>query len=262
MAMINKRTPKQHTFVSASGGQVITKPGATQTGNSGALRLVAVLLWLLAIGCEVVAVLAFKKVLTFVEPMWLMIGALALDLVLVIIASQCWKKANRISPASRKNGLTFWLWNNLGVIMSIIAFAPFLVLLLTDKNADAKTKKLGAIMAAVALLIAGLASYDFNPVAQEDINAVYWAAGGEVYHIDPNCSYLDRTGELVQGSVEEAAQAGKGRLCSLCESRLEAGEFDQGVELTPITDLTDVEGRTDGTQVGGEDLPELIPDAA
>lgn len=260
MATTNKRTPKQHTFVSASGAPAAqAAPGATATGNSGALRIGAIIAWVLAIGFEVIAVLAIKKpeFLDFIPQMPRLIGALVIDLILVIIGSTCWKKANHISPASRRSPVKFWLWNNLGVIVSVIAFAPFIVLLLTDKNADGKTKKIGTIIAAVALLIAGVASYDFDPVAQEDFNVVYWAAGGEVYHLDPDCSHLDRTGELVQGSVTEAMEAGKQRLCSRCEANAQT-QIDDG-------DLVDLTGRVDddlgGLEDGLNDL-DLIPDAA
>lgn len=262
MATTRKRTPRQHTYTSAGGGAV-SQSGGRDTGNSGLLRLIAVVAWLLGIGFEVVAVLAVKRpeVLDFMPATWRMIGALVIDLILVIIGSQCWKKANRISPASRRSPLKFWLWNNLGVIMSVIAFAPFLVLLLTDKNAEGKTKRLGAIVAAVALVIAGLSSYDFDPVSQEDINQVYWAPGGSVYHAYDDCYHLDRTGELMVGSIDEAQAAGKERLCSACESRYQEEMETQGLEPGDLEELT---GRTDGAEPGGEDLIDLdlIPDAA
>lgn len=263
MATVRRRTPRQHTFVSAGGGAVTQAGGGRATGNSTLLRIIAVVMWLLGIGCEVIAVLAIKRpeLLDFLPSTWRMVGALVIDLILVIIGSQCWKKANRISPASRRSPVKFWLWNNLGVIMSVIAFAPFIVLLLTDKNADGKTKRIGTIVAAVALVIAGLTSYDFDPVAQEDIDQVCWAPGGSVYHIYEDCYHLDRTGELVVGSVEEAQAAGKDRLCYTCESNYQSDMEAQGMDTDGLEDLT---GRTDGGDLDGEDLLDLdlIPDAA
>lgn len=262
MATTRKRTPRQHTFVSAGGGAVTPTTGRA-TGNSGLLRVLAVVMWLLGIGCEVIAVLAVKRpeLLDFMPSMWRMVGALVIDLVLVIIGSQCWKKANRISPASRKSPVKFWLWNNLGVIMSVIAFAPFILLLLTDKNADGKTKKIGAVLAVVALVIAGLTSYDFSPVAQEDIDQVCWAAGGSVYHIYEDCYHLDRTEELTVGSVEEAQAAGKDRLCYTCQANYQADMEAQGNE---VEDLNDLSGRADDADLDVDDLMDLdlIPDAA
>ncbi len=261
MATTRKRAPRQHTFVSAGGGTATPGAGRAE-GNSVLLRVIAVVMWLLGIGFEVIAVLAIKRpeVLDFMPSTWRMIGALVIDLILVIIGSQCWKRANRIAPASRRSPVKFWLWNNLGVIMSVIAFAPFIVLLLTDKNADGKTKRIGTIVAAVALVIAGLTSYDFDPVAQEDIDQVCWAAGGSVYHIYEDCYHLDRTGELIVGSVAEAQEAGKERLCYTCESNYQADMEAQGVAPDDLEDLT---GRTDG-ELDGEGFQdlELIPDAA
>ena len=39
-----------------------------------------------------------------------------------------------------KNAFAFWLQNNLGVIVSVIAFAPLLVLILINKDADKNQK--------------------------------------------------------------------------------------------------------------------------
>ena len=66
---------------------------------------------------------------------------IVLDLIFVVIGSQLWKKANHIKPASEKNKFTFWLWNNLGFIVSVIAFMPIIILILVNKDADKKPAK-------------------------------------------------------------------------------------------------------------------------
>jgi len=97
--------------------------------------------------------------------------ALVLDLVCVIIGAQLWKKANHIKPASEKNKFLFWLWNNMGLIACAVAFIPFVILALTNKNADKKTKAIATVVAVIALLIGGLASYDYNLVSEEQQKA-------------------------------------------------------------------------------------------
>ena len=266
MAETTKKPRKAHTFVSASGDGAQPTPHsgakpAPAKGNATTLRIGSVILWLVAIALEVVAILVFRKVIpTSSETMfWVLgIGALVLDLICVIIGSTLWKKANRIAPASRANKVKFWLWNNMGVIVSVIAFAPLIVPLLTDKNADGKTKKIGSVVAVVALLIAGLLSYDFDPVAKEDLDAatgvygdasVYWTARGSVYHSCEDCYSLDRTDELTFGTVDQAIAANRQRLCKICAKRDEEAGLD-------VSDVLTEEGEVTDEELGGAEFSE------
>ena len=113
----------------------------------------------------------------------------------------------------------------MGVIVCAIAFIPFIILLLTNKNVDKKTKTIGTAVAAIALIICGLASYDFNPISAEDMissgltGGVYWTKYGTVFHSHEDCSSLNRSEELIAGSIHEAKEAGRERLCKRCEKR-------------------------------------------
>lgn len=231
---------KQRKIVSASTGKEVkttnkkkTTPSgkeakqAAPVGNASALRIGAVILWILAIGFEVAALLmALGKIsFDFMPTLYQMIAALVLDLVCVIIGSQLWKKANHIKPASEANKTLFWLWNNMGVIVCVVAFVPFIIVLLTNKNTDSKTKAIATVVAIIALLIGGVSSYDFNPVSVEQqeaaINAlgeeeVYWSPFGKVYHTHDDCHALNRSDTLTVGTVEEAIAANRTRLCSYC----------------------------------------------
>lgn len=231
---------KEHKIVSATTGQETTRrPGvaASQMAKSTTgLRIGAALLWILAIAAEFVGLKAILSpaddpFIPSIQPLYAGIGFLVLDLILVVVGSLLWKKANHIHPASKKNALKFWLWNNMGVIVAVFAFAPFIIVLLTNKDVDKKTKTIGTAVAAVALLIAGLGSYDWNPYSAEEQqemlrleNAednVYWTAGGKVYHIYEDCQHLDRTEELTLGTALQAEAAGKERLCKTCLKRFE-----------------------------------------
>jgi hypothetical protein len=192
------------------------------------LRVLAVCFWVLAIAAEVAAILILNKWIYTGDSftIWL-IAALAADLIFVVIGSQCWKKSNHIDPASAKDKLKFWLWNNLGVIVSVIAFLPIIILLLNDKKLDKKTKKIVTIAAAAALLIAGGSSYDWDPVSLEDAfpanaqetsigSEVYWTRFGKKYHINRNCPSLSRSETLFSGAVNDAYEAKRLELCSFC----------------------------------------------
>ena len=100
----------------------------------------------------------------------LLIIAIALDLIFVIIGSQFWKKANHINPPSEKNKVWFFLCSQMGLIVAVIAFCPLIVLLLKNKDKlDKKTKVIVTVIAAVALLVAGACSIDYDPVSQESL---------------------------------------------------------------------------------------------
>jgi len=202
---------------------------AAPVGNAGGLRAGAVVLWVIALALEILAVMIFtgKVNWTFMPSMYQLVGALVLDLVFVIIGAQLWKKANHIKPASEKNKFTFWLWNNMGVIVCAVCFIPFVVIALLNKEADKKTKAIAVAVAAIALIIGGLASYDWNPVSVEQqqaaINAiaddVYWSPFGKVYHTHDDCQSLNQSDELTYGTVEQAIAANRTRLCSFCAKR-------------------------------------------
>ena len=210
--------PKKKKIISADTGKEVkagsrkktgSRKAAAPVGNATGLRVGAIVLWLVAIAFEVLAVLILNGNvnLKFMPTLWQIIAVLVLDLVCVIIGSQFWKKANHIKPASEKNPFLFWLWNNMGVIVCAVAFIPFVILALTNKNADKKTKVIATVVAIIALLIGGVASYDFNPVSQEQQEAamsaitddVYWSPFGKVYHTHEDCQSLNQTeGGLLQ----------------------------------------------------------------
>lgn len=215
---------------------------AAPVGNSVGLRIGAVVLWLLALGLEVVALLILNGTInwTFMPSLWQIIIALVLDLVCVIIGSQLWKKANHIKPASEKNKLLFWLWNNMGLIVCAVAFIPFVILTLTNKDADKKTKAIATVVAIIALLIGGVASYDFNPVSEEQQQAamatidgdVFWSPFGKVYHTSEECQALNQSDSLTYGTVEQAIAENRTRLCAFCAKRddIEGVVTDKNVE--------------------------------
>ena len=235
---------KEHKIVSASGGARKTDASRAQAihhnvrpaparGNAGGRRAGAVILWLLAIVCEVLAILIIseKFVLQFLPTMYQIIGFLVLDLIFVIIGAQLWKSANRIDPASRQNKAKFWLWNNMGVIACIVAFVPIIVIMLSNKDLDKRTKAICTVVAVIALLIGGLASYDWSPISAEEKDelvqlygddTVYWTPYGKVYHTNEYCHTLNHSETLYEGTVDEAVENNRTRLCSYCASELAA----------------------------------------
>ena len=222
---------------------------AADKSSAKTKRILAVVFWVLAIACEVLAVLVFigKIDLKFISQMAQLIAFLVIDFILVVVGAQFWKQANHMDPVSEQNKVKFWLWNNMGVIVCCFAFIPFLIyVLFIDKNADPKMKKVAAIVAAVALVLGIGISYDWNPVSEEGKaqaestlgdTSVYWTQFGSVYHLDTECQHLNRSSELFEGDVATAIEKGKTRLCKTCAKNFNIEIADNGAILTttPLT---------------------------
>ncbi len=55
---------------------------------------------------------------------------------------------------------------------------------------------------------------DNNDIDNEQI--VYWTKSGSVWHTNPECHHLKKSTNIQSGTVEEAKEAKKERLCSTC----------------------------------------------
>lgn len=196
-------------------------------------RIIAIILWAAGIGIEIFAIIKLKEVPINMTLLIILIVAI---LILVVIANVLWKKANRFDPASEKNKTKFFIQNQLGLIISVIAFLPLVVLILNNKNLSGKQKGILGAIAGVALVIAGLTGTDFNPPSQEQyaeqtkqveilnngVNNVYWTKSGKSYHLYQDCSYIntDRTNEIFEGTVAKARELKNiTDLCDRCANR-------------------------------------------
>ena len=99
--------------------------------------------------------------------MIMLIVLIVIALIFAVAGNLLWKKANRLDPASKKEKFKFWVQNQLGAIISAIAFLPLVILILTDKNIDGKQKGILGAIAGAALLIGVGTGIDFNPASVE-----------------------------------------------------------------------------------------------
>ena len=213
-------------------------------GRAKKKRILAIVLWIIAIAFEVLGILKLTDKLNLfpnIDKVPFLIGAILLDLAFFIPGSLLWKKANHIDPISEKNKVGFWCWNNLGTILSVLAFLPIIILVLTNKDLDKKDKTIVTAIAAVALLAAGISSYDFNPVSSEQlekarqevlaetngVDKVYWAKTGKKYHVDPDCPAFSQSEEIYEGTVEDAYERGLTDPCRRCIHALEEDHEDK-----------------------------------
>ena len=142
---------------------------ATQGQKSAAsrLRIFAVIAWVIAIASEIAGVVMLRQHKFDHGNMPLLIGILVVIAVFAIAGNLMWKAANKHDPARQSDAARFFFQNQLGAIITVIAFLPLIVLIFMDKDMDPKNKKIaggvGVVLAAVATFI----GVDFNPPSVE-----------------------------------------------------------------------------------------------
>ena len=96
------------------------------------LRLFAVLAWVVAIALQVYAI--FFVLLQPPVNMVLLIGVIVVNLILALVGSTLWKKSNRLDPASEADQARFFIQNQLGAIMGVLAFLPLVIMIFANKD--------------------------------------------------------------------------------------------------------------------------------
>jgi hypothetical protein len=142
---------------------------ATQGQHSAAtrLRLFAALSWVVAIGGEVAGIVLLRQHKFDHGNLPLLIGILVGIAAFAIAGSLMWKAANRQDPARQSDTARFFFQNQLGAIMTVIAFLPLLVLIFMDKDMDPKNKKIAGGLGAVLAIAATLIGVSWNPPSVE-----------------------------------------------------------------------------------------------
>jgi hypothetical protein len=154
----------------APGGDVTKAWQATQDqkGASRRLRIFALLCWAVAIAGEAAGIYLLMVQRKFDDGnLPLLIGLLVGIAVFAIAGSLLWKAANRKNPASKADGFRFFVQNQLGAIITLIAFLPLLVLILMDKDMDPKNKQIAGGIGAVLAVLATLIGVNFQPPSVE-----------------------------------------------------------------------------------------------
>jgi hypothetical protein len=237
----------QHGAASGSTGATWT-PTAEAKGKATMLRVFAWIFWLLALGGEAAAIFWLLKQdpinMTYLIIAIVVIGALALT------GSLLWKKANRADPASKAQPFRFFVQNQLGAIITMIAFIPLIVLILLNKDMAKKDKTIASVVAGVIFAAVFAASIDYGPASVEDYtaqnltcadlpadtpadeievcntdvarvtqltgtNMVTWTKSGEVYHLCEAASAVNlesQDNQIYTGTVADAIAEGKDRL--------------------------------------------------
>ena len=233
------------------------KPTAEAKGSATTKRVIAIILWLVAIGGEAFAIfwVLRRPMENGAFPTWawiLLLGILVAIGLLTFFGGQLWKQANRLDPASKENKVAFFVQNQLGAIITIIAFVPLIVLIFLNKDMDGKQKGIAGAVGIVLLLVAGFFSTSLSSPSVEQYtteadqvvqitgqNLVYWTKSGEVFHLCDEASAVNlesKDNTIYSGTVADAHAAGKSRLTKQIELETEQCGFDAPVEDAPAED--------------------------
>lgn len=142
---------------------------ATQGQESAAkrLRIFAGLAWLVAIGTEIAGIVFLRQGKFDQGNLPLLIGLLVVIAVFAIGGSLIWKAANKQDPASKSEPVKFFVQNQLGAIITVIAFLPLIALIFMDKDMDPKNKKIAGGVGVALAAVAAFIGIDFNPPSVE-----------------------------------------------------------------------------------------------
>ncbi|MCC7127401.1 MAG: hypothetical protein IT192_01100 [Microbacteriaceae bacterium] len=241
------------------------KPTAESKSKATQFRVIAAVLWVLAIAGEVAGIFWLLKqghpvgdvdaskytrddatgLLTQGDvgarefPTWAFVALIVLLVVIAalsIIGSMLWKKANKLDPASKEDKVRFFVQNQLGAIIAIVAFLPLIIMIFLNKDMNGAQKGIAGALGIVLAVVATYLGISFNPPSVEQYTAdqsaviqllgqdhVYWVAGGKVYHVCNEVSDIQNaSSEQGDGTTAEAIEAGKIRLTLELRSELNA----------------------------------------
>jgi len=223
--------------------------------NTALLRVGALVLWLLAAAAMYLPQigqlnLPFGAVrMIFLNALTEAIVDIVVAGVLVVLAAQLWKKANHIHPTKSHSPVLQFIWNQLGVLMAGVIFAPLAIIMITKSDKiDERMKKIVSVVLAVVFLAAAAGSADYHPVnSQDEVDAIleqadengytgdaYWTKYGHSYHFSLECQALrnSRRENIYSGTLQEALDANRTDPCDFCADGALQKQADAADALT------------------------------
>jgi hypothetical protein len=154
-----------------SGSEVdVTREWRATHGQKSAatrLRIFAAIAWVVAIGAEIAGVVLLLQHKFDHGNLPLLIGLLVVIAIFAIGGNLMWKAANKNDPAREADTARFFFQNQLGAIITVIAFLPLLVLIFMDKDMDPKNKKIAGGVGVVLAIVATLFGVSYHPPSVE-----------------------------------------------------------------------------------------------
>jgi hypothetical protein len=191
-----------------SGEADVTKAWRATQGQASAakrLRIFAALSWVVAIGTEIAGIVLLLKHKFDHGNLALLIGLLVVIAIFAIGGSLMWKAANKQDPASRADTAKFFFQNQLGAIITVIAFLPLLVLIFMDKDMDPKNKKIAGGIGAVLALGATLIGVSWKPPSVEQYTQDMNACAAQIKAKQPTTACSPEVASQAQDIARDSA---------------------------------------------------------
>ncbi len=261
MAEQNKKVEQSALKAEADEPPAGWTPTPEAKATATRFRWIAAILWAVAIASEAVGIFWLLRQRVFVGedgtlvrdadtgllreqgvsaefPQWAFVALLVLLVVIAalsITGSVLWKKANRLDPARKSDTVRFFVQNQLGAIIAIVAFLPLIILIFLNKDMSKGQKTTAGIVGIALAVLAAILGTSFNPPSVEQYTAdqsaviqllgqdeVVWVDGGAVYHVCDEVPAIQTGSEIRTGTTAEAVEAGKSRLTLQFASELRA----------------------------------------
>ena len=179
---------------------------ATQNQKSKAkrLRLFASLSWLVAIGTEITGIVLLLKNKFDTGNLPLLIGLLVGIAIFAIAGSLMWKAANKHDPASKEEAFKFFVQNQLGAIIAVVAFLPLLAMIFLDKDMDPKNKKIAGGVGIALAALATVMGVDFNPPSTEQYTQDMNACAAQIKAHEPTTACSPEVAEQAQEIAKDS----------------------------------------------------------
>ena len=186
----------------------VTKEWRATHGQQSAatrLRIFAAVSWIIAIGTEIAGIVLLRQHKFDHGNLALLIGLLVVIAIFAIAGSLMWKAANRHDPARESDTVKFFVQNQLGAIITVIAFLPLIVLVFMDKDMDPKNKKIaggiGVVLAAAATFI----GIDFNPPSVEQYTKDMNKCAAEIKASQPTTDCSPEVADQAKAIAQDSA---------------------------------------------------------
>jgi len=194
----------------------VTKEWRATHGQASAakrLRIFAALSWIVAIGGEIAGIFLLYRHTFDHGNLPLLIGILVGIAIFAIAGSLLWKAANKHDPARESDKAKFFFQNQLGAIITLIAFLPLIVLIFMDKDMDPKNKKIAGGVGAVLAVLATLIGVSWNPPSVEQYTQDMNACAAQIKANQPTtaCSpeVADQAKEIARDSATVVEASGQ-----------------------------------------------------
>jgi hypothetical protein len=186
----------------------VTKEWRATHGQKSAatrLRIFAAIAWVIAIGSEIAGIVLLRQHKFDHGNLGLLIGILVGIAIFAIAGSLMWKAANKQDPASRADPGRFFFQNQLGAIITVIAFLPLLVLIFMDKDMDPKNKKIAGGIGAVLAVAATLIGVSWKPPSVEQYTKDMNKCAAEIKASQPTTDCSPEVAEQAKAIAQDSA---------------------------------------------------------